>query len=284
MAGLARGGHAPVATFALAGVAILIGGIYLDPLSGLLPLLGVLCLMIAVFFANFWRDPDRPIPQDSGILVSPADGHVMFVRRERANGRRPSRTEREKRDVEQDELTGDWFPEPCENPLSFETEQRFVPAEGAPQDTDVWRVAIFMSPLDVHVNRAPRAANIIAMEHRTGKSRRRGPFAPAYRKESEFNERVRTVFESEDGERTEVMQISGALARTIVPWKGIGDTLRRGERYGMIRLGSRVDVRVPAALYEPQVISAEEQHPKHPKGQFIKAGSDIIFKKIKEEE
>lgn len=284
MAGLARGGHAPVATFALAGVAILIGGIYLDPLSGLLPLLGVLCLMIAVFFANFWRDPDRPIPQDSGILVSPADGHVMFVRRERANGRRPSRTEREKRDVEQDELTGDWFPEPCENPLSFETEQRFVPAEGAPQDTDVWRVAIFMSPLDVHVNRAPRAANIIAMEHRTGKSRRRGPFAPAYRKESEFNERVRTVFESEDGERTEVMQISGALARTIVPWKGIGDTLRRGERYGMIRLGSRVDVRVPAALYEPQVISAEEQHPKHPKGQFIKAGSDIIFKKIQEEE
>jgi phosphatidylserine decarboxylase precursor-related protein len=284
LAGLARGGHAPVATFALAGVAILIGGIYLDPLSGLLPLLGVLCLMIAVFFANFWRDPDRPIPQDSGILVSPADGHVMFVRRERANGRRPSRTEREKRDVEQDELTGDWFPEPCENPLSFETEQRFVPAEGAPQDTDVWRVAIFMSPLDVHVNRAPRAANIIAMEHRTGKSRRRGPFAPAYRKESEFNERVRTVFESEDGERTEVMQISGALARTIVPWKGIGDTLRRGERYGMIRLGSRVDVRVPAALYEPQVISAEEQHPKHPKGQFIKAGSDIIFKKIQEEE
>ena len=240
--------------------------------------------MIAIFFANFWRDPDRPIPQDSGILVSPADGHVMFVRRERANGRRPSRTEREGGKVEHDEFTGDWYPEACENPLSFETEQRFVAAEGALQETDVWRVAIFMSPLDVHVNRAPRAGNIVAMEHRTGKGRRRGPFAPAYRKESEFNERVRTVFESEDGERTEVMQISGALARTIVPWKGIDDTLRRGERYGMIRLGSRVDVRVPAALYEPQVISAEENHPDHPKGQFIKAGSDIIFKRILEEE
>jgi phosphatidylserine decarboxylase len=284
LTGLARGGHAPVATFALSGITILIGGIYLDPLNGLLPLFGVLCLMIAIFFANFWRDPDRPIPQDSGILVSPADGHVMFVRRERANGRRPSRTEREGGKVENDEFTGVWYPEACENPLSFETEQRFVAAEGAPQETDVWRVAIFMSPLDVHVNRAPRAGNIVAMEHRTGKGRRRGPFAPAYRKESEFNERVRTVFESEDGERTEVMQISGALARTIVPWKGIDDTLRRGERYGMIRLGSRVDVRVPAALYEPQVISAEENHPKHPKGQFIKAGSDIIFKRILEEE
>ncbi len=284
MAGLARGGHAPVLTFALAGIAILVGGVYLDPLNGLLPLLGVLCLMVAVFFANFWRDPDRPIPQDSGVLVSPADGHVMFVRRERANGRRPSQVERENGDIEHDELTGDWFPEPCKDPLTFETEQRFVAAEGEPLDTDVWRVAIFMSPLDVHVNRAPRASTIVAMEHRTGKGRRRGPFAPAFKKESEYNERVRTIFESDDGERTEVMQISGALARTIVPWKGIGDTLRRGERYGMIRLGSRVDVRVPAAQYEPQVISAEEQHSEYPKGQFVRAGADIIFKSILEEE
>jgi len=284
LAGLAQGGHAPVATFALAGIAILVGGIYLDPLNGLLPLLGVLCHMIAVFFANFWRDPDRPIPQDSGVLVSPADGHVMFVRRERANGRRPSKNEREQGGIEQDEFTGDWFPKSCDNPLSFETEQRFVPVEGEPLDADVWRVAIFMSPLDVHVNRAPRASKIIAMEYRTGKGRRRGPFAPAYKKESEYNERVRTVFESTDGERIEVMQISGALARTIVPWKGIGDTLRRGERYGMIRLGSRVDVRVPAAHYEPQVVSAEEQNSQYPKGQFIKAGADIIFKRILEEE
>lgn len=284
MAGLARGGHAPVATFALAGIAILVGGIYLDPLNGLMPLLGVLCLMVAVFFANFWRDPDRPIPQESGLLVSPADGHVMFVRRERANGRRPSRSEREEGSIEHDELTGDWYPQPCDAPLSFETEQRFMPADADSLDTDVWRVAIFMSPLDVHVNRAPRSSKIVAMEHRTGKGRRRGPFAPAFKKESEYNERVRTVFESDDGERIEVMQISGALARTIVPWSGIGDTLRRGERYGMIRLGSRVDVRVPAALYEPQVISAEDNHPQHPKGQFVKAGSDIIFKRISEEE
>lgn len=284
MAGLARGGHAPVATFALAGIAILVGGIYLDPLNGLMPLLGVLCLMVAVFFANFWRDPDRPIPQESGLLVSPADGHVMFVRRERANGRRPSRSEREEGSIEHDELTGDWYPQPCDAPLSFETEQRFVPADADQLDTDVWRVAIFMSPLDVHVNRAPRSSKIVAMEHRTGKGRRRGPFAPAFKKESEYNERVRTVFESDDGERIEVMQISGALARTIVPWSGIGDTLRRGERYGMIRLGSRVDVRVPAALYVPQVISAEDNHPQHPKGQFVKAGSDIIFKRILEEE
>ena len=90
--------------------------------------------------------------------------------------------------------------------------------------------------------------------------------------------------EGEDGGRIEVMQISGALARTIVPWTGIGDSLRRGERYGMIRLGSRVDVRVPASLYTPNVISAEDGDSAYPKGQFIKAGLDIIFKPIMEEE
>ena len=52
----------------------------------------------------------------------------------------------------------------------------------------------------------------------------------------------------------------------------------------MIRLGSRVDVRVPANLYQPLVVSAEDQDSNHPKGQFIKAGSDIIFKRIFEEE
>ena len=137
MGGLAQGGHAPVATFLLAGIAILVGGIYLDSLYGLMPLAGVLCLMVSVFFANFWRDPDRPIPQEKGILVSPADGHVMFARRERATGRRPSKEERETSSIETDVHTGDWFPQPCENPLDFTTEQRVEPAD-TPGPDDVW--------------------------------------------------------------------------------------------------------------------------------------------------
>ena len=52
----------------------------------------------------------------------------------------------------------------------------------------------------------------------------------------------------------------------------------------MIRLGSRVDVRVPASLYTPNVISAEDGNSAYPKGQFIKAGLDIIFKPVLEEE
>ena len=56
---------------------------FVDPLYGFAPGCGALLLILSVFFAQFWRDPDRPIPKDPGIIVSPADGHVMFVRREK---------------------------------------------------------------------------------------------------------------------------------------------------------------------------------------------------------
>ena len=278
MAGLAHGGHAPVLITFMMGVSSLIVGSLIDPLSGLIPLFGILCIMTSAFFVNFWRDPDRPIPKQPGILVSPADGNVMFIRRERATGRRPSKKEYEAGEVEHDDLTGDWVIEPCQHPLEFTTEQRFEPVDkGEETDTDVYRIAVFMSPLDVHVNRSPMAATIERMEHRTGKGMKRGPFRPAYKKESEYNERVRTVFVDEQGLRIEVTQISGALARTIVPWQGIGDSMRRGQRYGMIRLGSRVDLRAPAALFEPAVVSAEMAQEKHPKGEFVQAGSSVLF-------
>ena len=269
----------PVVTPTLMGVGFILTGWFVDPLFGVAPTLGILMLITAAFFANFWRDPDRPIPRDEGVVVSPADGHVMFVKRERSTGRRPSKSEID--DCEEDEHTGTWFPQPCENILSFSTEQRFeeVPP-GEESETDVWRIAVFMSPMDVHVNRAPVAGKIIRMEHRTGKGKRRGPFLPAFRKESEYNERVRTLFKRADELIVEVMQISGALARTIIPWKSEGDELRRGERFGMIRLGSRVDVRVPAKDFAPCVISAEEEKEGYPKGEFVKAGSTILYRGI----
>ncbi len=180
MAGLAHGGHAPVLIPLLMGGSALIIGATIDPLFGLIPFFGIFCFMLSAFFANFWRDPDRPIPRDEGILVSPADGHVMFVRRERAIGRRPSREELESGVCTSDPLTGDWFPEPLSNPLKFETEQQFEAVlEGQESEHDVYRIAVFMSPLDVHVNRAPMAGTLLRMEHRTGKGLKRGPFVAA---------------------------------------------------------------------------------------------------------
>lgn len=278
MGGLAPGGHAPVIIPILMGGSALIVGSVLDSLNGLIPLFGIVCFMLSAFCANFWRDPDRPIPRQEGVIVSPADGRVMFVRRERATGRRPSKSELESGECVQDAATGDWFPQAGANPLEFETEQRFeaVP-EGEESETDVIRTAIFMSPLDVHVNRAPVAGKILRMEHRTGKGRRRGPFVAAYKKESQFNERVRTVFIDEHNVCIEVTQISGSVARTILPWLGIDSQVRRGQRFGMIRLGSRVDTRVPAKLYSKAVHSAEEKLPEYPKGQFVQAGSTVLF-------
>lgn len=279
MAGLAHGGHGPVLIpFFMGGSALIIGAT-IDSLYGLIPLFAIFCFMFSAFCANFWRDPDRPIPREDGILVSPADGHVMFVRRERATGRRPSKIEEESGNCQSDTLTGKWFPEPSSDPLLFETEQRFqsVP-EGEESPTDVFRIAIFMSPLDVHVNRSPCAGTLLRMEHRTGKGMRRGPFRPAYKKESQYNERVRSVFCSESNVMIEVTQISGILARTIVPWLGTNSKVRRGQRYGMIRLGSRVDIRVPAIHFSPTVISAEEKNPSHPKGEFVQAGTTVLFR------
>ena len=285
MAGLAPGGHGPVFTMTMMGVSALIIGTIIDPIAGLIPLFGMGCLMAAVFFGYFWRDPDRPVPRGEGLLVSPADGHAMFLRRERATGRRPTSEQMNNGTTEHDALTGDWHPEPLDQPLSFATEQRYEPVKaGEEQSTDVWRLAIFMSPLDVHVNRAPGAGSVERIEHRTGKGMRRGPFRAAYKKESEHNERVRSVHLLDDGLRIEVTQISGALARTVVPYAFEGDRLRRGQRIGMIRLGSRVDVRVPAEAYISSIITAEDGNKDHPKGMHLTAGTSVMFTAKQEEE
>jgi phosphatidylserine decarboxylase len=261
------------------GVSALFVGALIDPILGLVPLFGISCLMFAAFLVNFWRDPDRPIPRDEGVLVSPADGHIMFVRRERATGRRPSNAEREQGPIESDSLTGEWYPQPLVEPLTFATEQRYEAVEkGEEQASDVIRVAVFMSPLDVHVNRAPGKGTLERLEHRTGKGLKRGPFAFAFKKESQYNERVRSVYRLEDDTMIEMTQISGALARTVIPWVGEGAPVRRGQRIGMIRLGSRVDVRVPANRYACMLISAEAKDPSQPKGAFVQAGSTVMFR------
>lgn len=276
---LAPGGETHVIMLVVMGTSALLVGALIDPVAGLIPLIGMLCLMFASFVAFFWRDPDRPIPRTPGVLLSPADGRLMFIERERAIGRRPSAEELALGPIDFDVHTGDWTTTPLSDPLSFSTEQRFQPVPpGEEADTDVWRAAVFMSPLDVHVNRAPEAGELERIELRRGKGRRRGPFVPAMRKESEWNERVRSVYVLPNGSRIEVVQIAGALARSIVPYVFEAQAVRRGQRIGMIRLGSRVDLRVPAALYRPaEVTTASANLPGEEKGTQLIAGRTILF-------
>ena len=101
------------------------------------------------------------------------------------------------------------------------------------------RVSIFLSPLDVHVNRSPVAALVEGVQHAAGR------FLAAYRDEaSELNERCTLALQGEAA-RVGVKQIAGVLARRIVCRARQGDKLQAGERFGLIRFGSRTDLVVP---------------------------------------
>ena len=101
------------------------------------------------------------------------------------------------------------------------------------------RVSIFLSPLDVHVNRSPVAALVEGVEQAAGR------FLAAYRDEaSELNERCTLALQGETA-RVGVTQIAGVVARRIVCRVKPGDKLQAGERYGLIRFGSRTDLVVP---------------------------------------
>ncbi|WP_442922010.1 phosphatidylserine decarboxylase [Microbispora sp. ATCC PTA-5024] len=143
-------------------------------------------------------------------------------------------------------LTGGmlWF---FRDPERVPGEGRLIsPADGVVQSIDPWpdgrtRVAIFMSPLNVHVNRAPAAGAVTSVEHVAG------GFAPAFNKDSDKNERVVWHFDTALGD-IELVQIAGAVARRIVPYLAAGAKVRQGERIGLIRLGSRVDVYLPEGV------------------------------------
>jgi phosphatidylserine decarboxylase len=101
------------------------------------------------------------------------------------------------------------------------------------------RVSIFLSPLDVHVNRSPVASLVRDVQYVPGR------FLAAYRDEaSELNERCTVALEG-DSARLTVRQIAGVVARRIVCRVRPGDKLQAGERYGLIRFGSRTDLVMP---------------------------------------
>ncbi len=168
-------------------------------------------LLIALLILNFFRDPERKIPQDPHAIVSPADGRVVQIAEETYEGR------------------------------------------------PVRRLSIFMSPLDVHVNRSPIAGTVRQVSYRQG----------AFRVASEARasaENEQNVFTLEGDEGTVVVkQIAGVLARRIVFWKRAGDVLARGERVGLIKFGSRVDVIVELKT-ELRVRT----------GKHVRAGSSIL--------
>ena len=122
------------------------------------------------------------------------------------------------------------------------------------------KIGIFMTIFDVHVNRTPCSGNIVRVSHRPGK------FISAQKPSASLqNERNTVVLETPRGDKVVLVQVAGLIARRIVFWFREGDTVQKGERIGMIRFGSRVDLYVPI-----------EWNIKVSRGQRVKAGETVI--------
>jgi phosphatidylserine decarboxylase len=151
-------------------------------------------LVLLVFCLNFFRDPERVVPQGPGLVVAPADGKVVRL------GRAP------------DPFTGE--PRQC--------------------------VCVFMNVFNVHVNRAPVDATVTRIDYHEGRY-----INASLDKASEHNERCAIGLEDDGGGRWTMVQIAGLVARRIVCRAETGDALARGQRFGMIKFGSRVDLYLP---------------------------------------
>ena len=129
-------------------------------------------------------------------------------------------------------------------------------------DEPLIRVSIFMSVFDVHINRTPIPGTVRRVHYIAGKS-----LNADLDKASEDNERQHILVEGDNGTKVAFTQIAGLVARRIVPWIKVGDRLVAGQRVGLIRFGSRVDVYLPAGTSSQVLL-----------GQRTVAGETIIAK------
>jgi phosphatidylserine decarboxylase len=127
-----------------------------------------------------------------------------------------------------------------------------------------FRVSIFLSPFNVHVNRAPRSGRVVALRYL------KGCFVAATRGDCDkVNEQFWTDIEEPGGRRLRIKQVAGAVARRIVCWARPNEELKAGERYGMIKLGSRTDVLMPAG--EPMEVLVKP-------GDAVRGGATVLLR------
>lgn len=124
------------------------------------------------------------------------------------------------------------------------------------------RISIFLNIFDVHVNRSPVAGKVVGVEYHRGK------FLVASKEEASTENEMNTVTVEGDGSRVVFKQIAGLIARRIVCWKKVGDTISTGERFGLIKFGSRMDI-ILGPEWDIQVREGER----------VSAGSTVLARK-----
>ena len=158
-------------------------------------------VVLTLWCAYFFRDPERVTPLRDGLVISPADGRVSAI------------------------------------------EEVIPPVELDLAREPVTRISVFMNVFDVHVNRSPLDAAIRRITYVPGL------FVNAdLDKASLDNERQALTLERSNGQRIGVVQIAGLVARRIVKFVNEGEHLSAGQRFGLIRFGSRVDVYLPQGV------------------------------------
>jgi len=170
--------------------------------------LGVAGLILTIWCVYFFRDPARVTPDRDGLIISPACGHISAI------------TENVTLPIELDKAKN--------------------------KDNSFTRVSIFLNVFDVHVNRFPIKGHV------TQKKYKEGAFMnAAFDKASEENERAAILFETKHKDKTHemaVVQIAGWIARRILCDANDGMDYDTGDRFGIIRFGSRVDVYLPKGV------------------------------------
>ena len=156
---------------------------------------------VTVWCYYFFRDPVRIIPQQDGLVISPADGVVSLI------------------------------------------EQVVPPVEMDLGSEPLTRVSVFMNVFNCHVNRAPVAGKVVDITYHHGKF-----LNASLDKASIHNERNSVTLETANGTRIGVVQIAGLVARRIVCFVEERHTLHTGQRFGLIRFGSRLDVYLPHGI------------------------------------
>jgi phosphatidylserine decarboxylase len=170
--------------------------------------------VLAAFFAFFFRDPDRHVPDAARQVLSPADGRVL--------------------------VAGAATP------------------QAAPEGQ--WQqISIFLSPMDVHVNRIPASGRVTRVTYSPGR------FLPAYKHDAATANERSEIWIDQGGQMIVVRQIVGMLARRVVCRVKAGADVRAGDRYGIMKFGSRMDIFLPMdATIRVQV------------GEMVRGGETVI--------
>jgi phosphatidylserine decarboxylase len=202
---------------AIAGYPFIFACVFITVVFALLGLvtLSLIGLAATFFVCYFFRDPDRVIPNDTGCVVSPADGKIIST--------------------------------------GLVDNSRFFVGS-------CMKISIFMSIFNVHVNRVPHEGHIKEIQYYPGKF-----FSANLDKASADNEHNAVFTETEDGKNICTVQVAGLIARRIICKVKKGDTVDRGQRFGLICFGSRVDVYLPPGIRLKVAV-----------GDKVKAGTSVL--------